>query len=72
MRLERLESNNDIKKCKIGDIIIIEYKNGKKYSFQIIRIEDDKLVVKEDINYIQEKFIDLEYRYYIKEIVRVY
>ena len=72
MQMEKLKNNDDIRKCNIDDIIIMEYLNGKKFSFQIIRIENNKLICKEDTNYIQEKIIDLEYRDYIKEIVRIY
>lgn len=71
---ETLLSNKDIKKCKIGDIIILEYLNGLKYLFIIKNIDNDVLIVNNNNSHndIQESYINLEYHDYIKNITRIY
>ena len=75
IKAEHLNSNKDIEKCNIGDIIIILYKNGKMLSNVISKKCKDNLIVKSfsHDNYIGEEIlIDLEYNDHISEIVRIH
>ena len=75
IKAEHLNSNKDIEKCSIGDIIVILYKDGKMLSSVISKKCKDKLIVKSTLhdNYVEEEIlIDLEYNDHIIEIVRVY
>ena len=51
IKVEYLNSNKDIEKCNIDDIIIILYKDGKMLSSVISKKCKDKLIVKNVLNY---------------------
>lgn len=74
MELKKLNENADLNNINKGDVIIINYKDSKRFIGLVSRIDGNKIYLKESLNknYIQETEIDLIYKYYIESIYIVY
>jgi hypothetical protein len=58
-RVQFLKTEEDFKTLKIGDNILLKYKDGKIFMLKITKIEENQLIVKEDVSFLQETYINI-------------